>query len=175
LSFVLTNDEQQTVSLTIIDEEANRYNLLLVPKPIPQQDIVLVPTPNGFTATNGANGVSSTAQSTTSFQRRLKQFAGTVIEQTTQATAPSLGVSRQAINELIPLWKEASLSYLNRFVDGDLVAEHYELTNVSKDMLNVVEPELMRAGVVSIFLSKQSLAPSEAATLLVFRGRNTHE
>jgi type-F conjugative transfer system secretin TraK len=175
LSFVLTSDEPQTVSLTVIDEEANRYNLMLVPKPIPQQDIVLVPTPSGVAVSTGVSGQSNAPQTTTSYQRRLKQFAVAVIDQTTHASAPSMGFSRQTVNELIPLWKEASLRYLNRFIDGDLVAEQYELTNVSKDMLNVVEPELMRSGVVSIFLSKQSLAPSEVATLIVFRGRNGNE
>jgi TraK protein len=181
LSFVMTNDEEQTVSLTVIDEEANRYHLLLVPKPIAQQDIVLVPTPSGFTTSSGAMGSGGTQQSTTSYQRRLKQFAAAVIEQTTNATdatnatPPSASVSRQAVNEFIPLWKEARLRYLNRFIDGDLVAEHYALTNVSKEILNLVEQELMRAGVASIYLSKQSLAPSESATLIVIRGRHAHE
>lgn len=175
LSFVMANDEPQTVSVTIIDEDANRFNLMLVPKPIPQQDIILLPTAAGFAATNNPVAGNTALQPTTSYQRRVKQFWVNVNDQTNGVPPAGAALSREVVNETIPLWKEASLQYVSRFIDGDLVAEHYELTNVSKDMLTVLEPELMRPNVVAIYLKDHTLSPGKSTKLIVFRGRNGND
>jgi hypothetical protein len=175
LSFVMATDEPQTVSVTVIDEDNNRYNLLLVPKPIPQQDISIVPTGSESATITSSAGALSSAQSTTSYQRRLKQFAQSVINHTNNVGGSAVGFTKQVVNESIPLWKEASLRYLARFVEGDMVAEHYELNNTTNETLQVLEAELMRPGVIGIYLNKQSLAPRESTTLIVLRGRSGNE
>jgi hypothetical protein len=173
LSFVLMGDDRQTISVTIVDEDANRYNLLLVPKPVPQQDIVLVPPSGSQPSVEDPSGDQSPAKHTTSYTRKLKRFAATLVSQLKSGVVA--GMSRQEVNQIIPLWKEARLTYRARYIDGDFVGEHYELTNISLESMQIVEAELMRPGVVGIYLAKQSLDLSKTTDLIVVRERTSNE
>jgi conjugal transfer pilus assembly protein TraK len=177
LNFVVKSDEAQTISLTVTDEEGVRYHTMLIPKPIPSQEIVLVSSgaAGAQAPRGGAMGASVAGGSTTSYQRRLKLFTSNVIESVASTATPVAGMSKTVVNELVPLWKEVTLRYVQRLVDGDFVAEHYELTNVSSELMQIAEPELMRPGVIGIHLAKQSLNPGEFTHLVVLRARGQHE
>ena len=79
------------------------------------------------------------------------------------------------VNQEIPLWKEARLVMLSKYLDGDLVGEKYRLTNVSDTDMLLMEQELYRKGVVAVVIENHTL-PSKGQTLIfIVRGRKDNE
>ena len=70
--------------------------------------------------------------------------------------------------EIIPLWSEARF-VLVRTLEGALIGEKYQLTNVSSSKMVIDERELYRAGVLGVMIDSLELAPGEATNVMVVR------
>jgi conjugal transfer pilus assembly protein TraK len=74
--------------------------------------------------------------------------------------------------EIVPLWNEARF-VLVRTLDGSLLGEKYQLTNVSKARMVIDERELYRRGVLAVMIETLELEPGEATQVfVVLEGRD---
>jgi conjugal transfer pilus assembly protein TraK len=74
--------------------------------------------------------------------------------------------------EIVPLWNEARF-VLVRILDGTLLGEKYQLTNVSKSRMVIDERELYRRGVLAVMVESLELEPGEATqVMVVLEGRD---
>lgn len=70
--------------------------------------------------------------------------------------------------EIVPLWNEARF-VLVRILDGTLLGEKYQLTNLSKDRMVIDERELYRRGVLAVMVESHELEPGEATQIMIVR------
>jgi conjugal transfer pilus assembly protein TraK len=170
LYFSLTSDETQTVSVFATDSAGVRYQLLLVPKPVAAQDIVLKPGADPAATSNRTSSSSSEMARSASYQRRIKDLVYAMTD-----TENLSGLESVPINQEVPLWKEAKLIFERRFVDGDFIGERYLLTNVSQQDMVLVEQELFRSGVVGISIDNHTLPPTHQTAVYVVRLRGQRD
>jgi conjugal transfer pilus assembly protein TraK len=162
---IVQSDEPQTISAFVTDDEGARYHLLLVPKPIPSQDVVIVPS-NAPRTTSTASTVPTNLNANASKQQRIKSLIFAL-----QAAANVTNARIEIINQEVPLWNEARLIHQGSLQDGPFVGELFELTNVSSATMQIAEQELMRPGVVAIAMQAQTLRPNESTSVFVVRER----
>jgi type-F conjugative transfer system secretin TraK len=167
--FIVQSDSPQTISMFVTDDKDTRYQLLLVPKPIPAQEIILRPSGQTSRATQSSD-IAPIAASTMPYQRRVKSFLLSIAD---QLTADSLLTQR--VNVVTPLWKEVKLNFVAQYRDGDLVGEFYELTNLTMEPMTLVEQELMRPGVLAILIEEHVIQPGASTPVYIVRARSTNE
>jgi len=68
--------------------------------------------------------------------------------------------------DIVPLWNEARF-VLVRTLEGALVGEKYQLTNVSKQRMVIDERELYRRGVLAVMVETLELEPGESTQIMV--------
>lgn len=68
--------------------------------------------------------------------------------------------------EIIPLWNEARF-VLVKTLEGTLIGEKYQLTNVSNSRMIIDERELYRRGVLAVMVESLELEPGEATNIMV--------
>jgi len=161
-----------TVTLFVGDEQGQTYKVILVPKSIPGEEIILQPPAarGGFLGDRATDGNVAATTRTTSYQRRAKEL--------TLAMAENPFNTRQdkvVINQEVPLWKEGRLVFVSKVVDSDLVGETYRLTNVSPAPMVLTEQELYRKGVRSVVVEFHTLEPGAASDIFIVRDRKSHE
>lgn len=166
LYFRLTNPGAASVSLFATDDKGTRYQLLLNPKAVPAQDIVIKPA----TALSATGAMPETQARTASYQRRIKALILAMSDPSSPTRLQSVQV-----NQAIPLWKEGTLTFLERFADNDFIGEVYRLTNATASELTLVEQELSRPDVIAISIAQQTLAPGASTAIYVVRLRGAHE
>lgn len=158
-----------TVTLFVTDDQRATCKLILTPSPIAGDDIVIRP---GAGAAD-LNTPSGSGNRTMSYQRRIK----TLMQAMAAGDDGPSGVSveRVVVNQTLPLWKEGRLVLLATVTEGELVGEHYRLTNISPSVLRLTEQELYRRGVLAVAIEQQELPPQEATAIYIVRGRRDHE
>lgn len=168
LYFTLANQATlSTVTLFVVDDQNNRYRLVLTPKNIAAEDIVIVPAPNSAVA-----DVSSSENRAGSFVSRLKRLMMIMVSYDGSDVNSLEGVQVEKINKDIKLWKEGNLVQLYRFTADDLVGEVYQLKNVSSESIQMVEQEFFRKSVAAVAVKNLNLAPGETTLLYVERVRH---
>lgn len=74
--------------------------------------------------------------------------------------------------DIIPLWNEARF-VLVRTLEGPLLGEKYQLTNLLKSGMVIDERELYRRGVLAVMIETPELEPGEATEVfMVLEGRD---
>jgi conjugal transfer pilus assembly protein TraK len=170
LYFTMASDTPNmgTVTLFVTDEQnpSLTCKLILVPRPIAGEEIIIKPPPEGRKSAAGIRGGDGRALA---YQRHAKDM---ILQ---MADEENVDVDAVQINQEIPLWKEARLVLLSKYLDQDLVGEKYRLTNVSdKDML-LVEQELYRKGVVAVVIENHTLPAKGQTMIFIVRGRKDNE
>lgn len=154
-----------TVTLFVTDDRRATCKLILVPAAIAGDDILIRPEADATSTTKSeSNG------RTLSYQRRVKTL---LLAMAGEDAGPRL--ESVALNQEIPLWKEARLVLQSKVMDGDLVGETYRLTNISPSDMLLVEQELYRRGVLAVAIASHTLLPSEVTAIYIVRGRKEHE
>jgi conjugal transfer pilus assembly protein TraK len=168
LYFSLSNEHTNrgTVTLFVTDEQGVTYKLILVPRPIAGEEIILKPPVD---KTASAQKPRSEAKAL-SYQRRIKDLILIMADET-------LGdrVESEPVNKVLPLWKEGKLTFLTRFKEGDLVGEKYILTNVSRSNMIITEQELYRRGVQAVAIENLTLAPGDTTNFYIVAGKQDNE
>jgi conjugal transfer pilus assembly protein TraK len=164
LYFTMTGKQSETgtVTLFVTDDHDSTYQLVLVPRPIGAEDIVIRPQVRAA-AEQGARLAS--------YQRRVKDL---VLGMADQGPA-SARLDPVAIGREVTLWQEGRMVLATRYAERELVGEKYVLTNVSGKEMVLAEQELYRPGVLAVAVKLMTLAPGEATEIFVVRERRGHE
>ncbi|KVV25069.1 conjugal transfer protein TraK [Burkholderia cepacia] len=155
-----------TVTLFITDDHAVTYKVILIPRPIAGEEIVIHPpadkaAPSMRNATDGR---------TVSYQRRIKDL---MLVMADPEAAPSIDTI--AVNMDVPLWKEGRLVLVSKVMDSDMVGEKYTLTNVASSEMLLVEQELYRRGVRAVAIEHHTLMPGDSTDIFIVRERKENE
>lgn len=172
LYFTLSNPSSRhgTVTLFVSDDQGVTYKLLLVPRQIAGEEIILHP-PSVVSQDEAAMPRVDADGRALSYQRRIKAMMLSMADSTYQEA----GLTPKRLHQEVPLWKEASLVLVSLYRDGDLIGEHYRLTNVSSADMLLVEQELYRRGVRAVSIEHHTLAPGDSTDVYIVRERRGHE
>lgn len=156
-----------TVTLFVTDETnpTITYKLILVPRPVAGEEIIIKPVVSkAMTSTKNRGDGRAFA-----YQRRVKNLILTMTEE------GNADVDAIAVNQVIPLWKEGRLALISKYIDEDMVGEKYRLTNVAESDMLLVEQELYRHGVIAVSIENQTLPAGGQTRIFIVRGRNSNE
>lgn len=170
LYFTIAPDQppNAAVTLFVTDEQHTTYKLILLPRGVPGDEIVLRP-PGDRTSSPRAQPGARAA----SYQRQVKSLLLLMADD--QGTAGNDAVTRIEVNREVPLSSETRLVLVARHVDALLVGERYLLTNLSAVPMQLAEPDLYRPSVRAVSIRQPSLAAGMSTDLYVVRERRDHE
>lgn len=157
-----------TVTLFVTDEQNTTYKLILVPRAIAAEEVILRPPADKTAAAKKASVADGRA---TSYQRKLKDLVLVMADDELQDGT----VDKVDVNKEVPLWKEGRLILEAKFMQADFVGEKYRLTNVSSTDMLLVEQELFRRGVRVVSVRNQTLAPGDSTYIYIVRERKENE
>jgi conjugal transfer pilus assembly protein TraK len=169
LYFSLTDESSMAGNTTVFvtDDKGTSYKLILVPKPVSGEDIVIKPPVDKAVqraATSRGEGRA------VSYQRKIKDLMLMMADESLKEAVDEITVNKE-----VPLWKEGKLFFLSKFLDAGFVGEKYRLTNVSPSEMVLAEQELYRKGVRAIAIEQHTLAPGEGTNIFLVRERKENE
>ncbi|AEA65632.1 type-F conjugative transfer system secretin TraK [Burkholderia gladioli] len=150
----------ESITVFVTDDAGTTYRLILVPGPRPAEDVRIEPPAASATQTLRASA----------FQRRVKLL---MLAMAGGQGAPQL--SYTSVDTVVPLWKEAVLTLVRQYSDGDFVGETYTLSNTSHADMAIDERELYAPGVLAIALENANLPAGASTIVYVVRERGDHE
>ncbi len=166
LYFTLANEQHMgPISMFVNDDQGGRYRLILVPSHQTSQEIIIVPKDRA-----AESAKNSTVRTNESHIAMIKKMM-TEMAKATNGAQISDDIQMSRVDEVIPLWQEAKLTLVNRYDSEELVGEEYQITNVTKVLLQLREQEFYRNNVYAVSVSKLSLEPNETAFVYVVRGK----
>ncbi|WP_237071209.1 type-F conjugative transfer system secretin TraK [Mycetohabitans sp. B2] len=168
LYFALASDSMNhgTVTLFVSDEKGMTYKLILVPRPVAGEEIILrPPSEKAALSSRAASGNRAL-----SYQRHIKDLMLVMADESQQESVDVITVNKE-----VPLWKEGHLVLEDKYIDDDMVGEKYRLTNVSPSDLLLVEQELYRRGVRAVAIEHQTLPPGESTNIFIVRERKDND
>lgn len=171
LYFTMVPDQPAmgTVTLFVSDDQNTTYKLVLVPRPVAGEEIIVRPPVDK--AAIAAKRTSQTDGRAASYQRRIKDLILVMTDDDPNDAA----VDRVDVNKEVPLWQEGRLVLLAKYLDAEIVGEKYRLTNVSKADMLLVEQELFRRGVRAVSVKNQTLTPGDTTDIFIVRERKGNE
>ncbi len=166
LYFALTQDKANhgTVTLFVSDNQGVTYKLILTPRPVAGEEIILRPPAKQYTAPSSRN------QHALAYQRRIKDLMLGMTDEPFQDKT-----NTTSINKVVPLWKESHLVLLTRYSAQELIGEKYQLTNISPSAMTLVEQEFYRPGVQAIAVEYHTLNPGDSTPVFIVRERHHDE
>ncbi len=159
--------EGSTVTLFVGDDQGQTYKIILVPRSIPGEEIVLQPPRTRDVSAAAGPGTSN---KTLSYQRRAKEMTLLMADE-----SPRGSTQKTDVNQEVPLWKEGRLLFRSKLMAEGVVGERYRLTNVSPSPMVLAEQELYRAGVRTVSIEFHTLAPGEGTDIYIVRDRKSNE
>ncbi|MCW8966242.1 MAG: type-F conjugative transfer system secretin TraK [Candidatus Pacearchaeota archaeon] len=134
-------------------ENGQIMNLLLVPKDLPGDTIILK---------TDAQQASRVLFNEMEYTKAIKYMLFVT------ATGDEVsGITKKKINKEIKLWKEAKLFHTDTHEADDIEGKRFVLTNVSDKPLVVREEEFHRNGTLGVSIVKHALSPGESTQIFV--------
>ena len=135
----------RTISAFVNDDQGTRYKLVMRPTAsLGAEELILIPPK--------VKEGSSTDKGSQSYLQQIKELIYVMGDDADdpQDELAIEGISRSFVNQQIPLWKEARMTFASRY-DGDgLYGEHYKVTNITNSNLILLEQEFYRKKVVAV-------------------------
>lgn len=157
---------QGTVTVFVSDEKGVTYKLILVPRPVAGEEIIIRPPSEKATPSSRAVADGRTV----SYQRRIKDLMLVMADDELKDSVETI-----AMNKEVPLWKEGRLILVAKYMGGEVVGEKYRLTNVSPSEMLLVEQELYRRGVRAIAVEHHTLMQGDGTDIYIVRERKENE
>lgn len=161
LYFSLANRHQMgTISLFVTDDAGQRYRVLLVPRQIAAEEVII--RPPKMTQPDQADGLVATSH-TSKIKKMIFSMANY------QPNQVISGVDVISQNQEISLWRETNFILTEAFLGLGLRGERYELTNISNQQIVLQEPEFFRRSVVAVSIENHVLPPSHSTVVYIVR------
>ena len=156
----------RTISAFVNDDQGTRYKLVMRPTAsLGAEELILIPPK--------VKEGSSTDKGSQSYLQQIKELIYVMGDDADdpQDELAIEGISRSFVNQQIPLWKEARMTFASRY-DGDgLYGEHYKVTNITNSNLILLEQEFYRKKVVAVSIEHLNLLPGQTTNVYVVRER----
>lgn len=171
-AFITVRNPEQSgaaVSVFATDDQGVTYKLVMMPRPITAEEIILQPPGDKGAAIKRAATAEGRAAS---YQRRVKDL---ILAMADEELGDQALVDKVDVNKEVPLWQEGKLVLVSKYLDVDIVGEKYRLTNVSRGDMLLVEQELFRRGVRAVSIKNMTLAPGDSTDIFIVRERKENE
>lgn len=149
-------------SLMVADSNGHTFTILANPRDdLPGQSIVLVSNPvKSDRLKNNSSVPSDYVSNIASIFKNL--YSG----------ATPTGYTYKSINKTIPLWQETRITHAGTYVGSDWVVEKLLITNTSKDIVRIVEPEFSGVfnDIAAVSLERKNLESGESSAAFIVRG-----
>jgi len=142
------------INLRIESSTGALHNLILQVTDIPQEDVVIREPVKD----------SRALPAETSYANQLKALIVAMANPDNTKFAP------QKKNQPVVLWENTSFVLVATYKNRMMIGEQYELINVGKSQLRMVEQEFYRRGVLAVAIEKMILEPGEQTRVFVVRG-----
>lgn len=159
-----------TVTLFVTDDQGATYRIVLVPRAIPAEDIVIRPNVE-TTAAGRGSGSAPVAAKAPSFQRQVKALILNMADDSQQGSR----TDSVKVHKDVSLWREGRLTLEAKFPEAELMGEKYRLTNISPQAMLLAEQELYRRGVRAVSIKHQTLTPGDSTDIYIVRERRDDE
>ena len=170
--FALANDAvtNETMTLFVTDEKGVSYKLILVPKSIPGEELILTPPTEKVSREPFSAQAQGGDGRAVSYQRQIKEM---LLAMANKEFARNYEI--QDTDVQIPLWKEGQLTMIAKYTGNQTVGEKYRLTNIIQGELVLAEQELYRPGVRAVAVGTHTLSAGESALIYIVRDRKENE
>ena len=155
-AYLKVNTDKPLFSVFVADDSGRHWKLMLKVADVPAETLVI----RGRSRARAEGKAFIADESRNSAIRR-------VLLALERDTEPEDMTARDSM-EIIPLWSEARF-VLVRTLEGALIGEKYQLTNLSSSKMVLDERELYRTGVLGVMIDSLELAPGEATNVMVVR------
>ncbi len=133
------------------------YSMILVPKGIPSQTIIVrIPKEDVSEALNW--------ETSHSYIAGLKELIKAMYEE-----RPPRGFSVKEVSEERSRWKGVKEVLRRIYAGATLQGEVYELTNVSTEVVRLIENEFYEKGVLAVSVERHELKPGEKTELYIVK------
>lgn len=154
-------DSTKPINL-FVSSERSTVALLLQPVDTPSDSIVI---------REGRDPLATSRAEKSGFHvRTLKNL---LLAMASDALPEDMEVREPA--QQLALWPGVRLTLQREWVGTGIVGEKYQLANIGKIDLNLVERDLYKAGVMAVSLETAILRPGEATNLFVIRERRAND
>jgi len=153
-AYLKPNTDKPVFSVFVADDAGNHWKLMLKVADIPAETLVI--------RDRHPKGVEGRAIPT---DEPRNAAIRRVLLALSRDLEPEDMTARDTL-EIVPLWNEARF-VLVRTLEGSLVGEKYQLTNVSSSRMTIDERELYRRGVLAVMVDSLELEPGEATNVMV--------
>ena len=155
-AYLKANTEKPLFSVFVADDAGRHWKLMLKVADVPAETLVI--RDRGRARAEGS--AFNTDESRNAAIRRVLLALAKDAEPEDMSARDTL--------EIVPLWNEARF-VLVRTLEGMLIGEKYQLTNVSSSRMVIDERELYRRGVLAVMVDSLELEPGEATNVMVVR------
>jgi conjugal transfer pilus assembly protein TraK len=146
------------INIRVIPSSGKTYSLVLQAVDIPQEDVVI----RDPAAPKERAKEAAISSKNTEFKAAIKAVINAM-------TSDDPGIEKRDVNEELALWEGTRFvkraTYTDRFLTGD----RYELFNVGKDPIRIVEQEFFVRGVVAVAVSSMLLPPGASTEIFIVR------
>lgn len=166
--FTLANElpHQGTLTLFVSDEHGVTYKLILVPRPLVGEEIIIrPPSQKSVSVSNLSAGGRAI-----SYQRHIKSLMLVMADDAIKDNMETISVNKEVF-----LWKESRVILVAKYIEGSMVGEKYHLTNLSSSEMKLVEQELYRHGVRAVAVVQHTLVSGGSTDIYIVRERKDDE
>lgn len=153
------------ITLQASDDMGGTYVFHLTVKDMPGEVIILKPKLHN--KANTSAHVKARIASSHAYQRAIKNMMLSMAKDEHDHAV--------VVNKELALWREVRFYLQKKYLDEDMVGEHYFLANTSTTAMSLAEQEFYRAGVMAVAIEKHSLMPGESTAVYIVRARKDHE
>jgi len=137
--FVRTEHSSKPFTLFLTTEKGKNYTIVLTPRPMPGQSIIIKPKLNESSKPKyNPIGVSKHVA-------HIKNLIKTIVSQDTPNQCQKNNIFID-----IPWWDDTKLLLEKQYDCGEWIIDQYQLTNQKKDAITITEQEFFHDGVVSV-------------------------
>ena len=153
-AYIKPNPDKHFLSVFVADDAGRNWKLMLKVADVPAETLVIRDRSRARAEGKAFNADDSRNSAIRRVMLALERDA-----------EPEDMTARDTL-EIVPLWSEARF-VLVRTLEGALIGEKYQLTNVSSSRMVIDERELYRRGVLAVMVDSLELEPGEATNVMV--------
>lgn len=149
------------INARIVTTSGHTYSLVLQVVDIPQEDVILKDT-----AAAATEKLGNVDRASSTYTRALRKLITSMA-----ADDEIVSAKAKVANQEVGLWEGTRFILRATYSEKAMTGERYQLFNVGKEQIRVVEQEFYRPGVLAVAIENMSLDPGQATSVYIVRGQ----